>query len=407
MSIARSLIDTVGIELEFGNLTQDSAINLVQSNNDLYGWRVHNDASINHVKGYIYGIPYPLSSVKRSGLINTTTYGAEIVSPPIDTLESSNWQRQLQTIFDFAERAKEVPQNDTSVHIHLNSAGVPLFVVQNLLRLWNGLEASMYRLGIAEKGDHRGEYNSDYKYCRPLSNPQAVISDNCLRRSFSVQQMLKAKTYAQFFQAYGNVSLSREPNKYHPARYTGLNFFPLQSINTIEFRVFNMTQDVKNVIAWIKLCQAMMRQSFGKPIELEDQPLGFTSNSFGVPNIQAILELDDDLCLQLEHLWNMGSWCNPVKGNLFTHSSFNKIVWDSNKFQADPIESAVAYKKQEDGSIIQEIVTYDSLTGGNSSRSRPRFTIVSASTEINSSSPEYLWTDSNNDDDDDDDDDED
>ena len=372
MSLPKSIVDTVGIEIESSFLTQDAAINLIRNSRLLGNWRVHNDASINTTRSSIPGLGISFNSVNGQ-MFSRRTYGAEIVSPPIDTTEDESWKDQVKELLGHIYKTGEIPQKETSIHIHVNSAGIPVYFVQNLLRLWQGLEASIYRLGIAESGIHRGELREDYKYCRPLSSPHVVLSDNCLRYSYSVDKMLSAKTYADFFTAYGNVSLSREANKYHPARYSGLNFFSLQSINTVEFRVFNMTTNWKNVVAWIELCKSMLRQSMGKPIDLEKQDLGF-SGEFNIPRLQSILEFDDETAIQLEYLWNNSDWPNPVKGNFFTHSNHSTIKWA--KLKPEKVESALKWNGD-----FSNKVTYESLTGSRSLPAMPAIDLEPLETE--------------------------
>lgn len=358
MSLPKSLVDTVGIEIESSFLTQDDAINLIRNSRLLENWRVHNDASVNTRRHYLPGLS-GLSFKDSSGSIfGIKQFGAEIVSPPIDTIEDSTWKDQIKEVLNKVNSVHEIPQKETSIHIHINSAGLPVYFTQNLIKLWQGLEATIYRLGIAESDCHRGELREDYKYCRPLSSPHVVLSDNCLRYSYSTDKMLSARNYAEFFTAYGNVSLSREPNKYHPARYSGLNFFPLQSINTIEFRVFNMTANYKNVLAWVNLCKSMLRQSMGKPIELERQDLGF-SGDFNIPRLQAILEFDDETGIQLEYLWNTSNWCNGVKAPFYTHSGHNSITW--NRFKPEKVPFALRWDHKRSNKV-----TWESLTGNNS-----------------------------------------
>lgn len=339
MSLAKPVADTVGIELEFQNLNGDQARQVLMNLNFDGYFGVHSDSSIVNQRARIVTYNQILADISfkeltgnNSGLNSVIRgSGAEVVSIPIDTTDDENWKYRISKLLDeVRNRYFEFPGEKTSVHFHINSTGLPVWAVQNVLRLWLQVEAPIYRLGIGDLGIHRGELEGgkDYMYCRPVRDPQCVTSNRGSKRlSYSVDKMLKARNLREFFWAYGNVDIDTNPHKYHPARYSAINFFSLNSIGTIEFRVFNMILDPNLLFGLIEVCQQMIRLSMGKPLEFTgEHTLGYRGDyDFGqfVDN----LELTPQTGLVLQKAWYNSDWCSGVADHLYTHSSHNTIRW--------------------------------------------------------------------------------
>lgn len=336
--LEKPLADTVGIELEFQNLNGDQARQcLSRLNLDGY-FSVHGDASINNQRMRL--LSYDLAdfsfSFDENFRTNNTAVaikssGAEIVSIPIDTTDLTNWKDMISRLLEYtATNYYEFPGEKTSVHFHINSRGLPIWAVQNVLRLWLQIEAPMYRLGIGELEKHRGELpgGKDYLYCRPVRSPQVINSNRGSKRySYSVDKMLKARNLREFFWAYGNVDIDGNPHKYHPARYSAINFFSLNSIGTIEFRVFNMITNPNLIFGLLNVCQQVVRLSMGKPLEFSDERVLGYNGRYNFGEFVDKLELDTSSGLVLQKAWYNSNWCSGVQNNLFTHSSHNSIRW--------------------------------------------------------------------------------
>jgi hypothetical protein len=143
----------------------------------------------------------------------------------------------------------------SSIHIHV---GFPqsLPLLRKATRFSLLFEALFYRLGSMRYEPR--VFTNNAIYCRPLSGefgPPVVSGVDERKYQISdVNVMLKARTVEEFWGGLG-VDYS-DPQRYHPARYYGLNILSILLHGTLEFRYFNKSLVVCDVVAIMRLCHA-------------------------------------------------------------------------------------------------------------------------------------------------------
>jgi len=296
------IINTAGIEIEWSEVPKAAMMYL----RDTVDWAQTTDGSVRTHRPRKFGVP-------NSRMVE---YGGEFVSPLLD-LSGNKWKEDVSRVVEALYRAGEGVSATTSVHVHINATGIPVFALRNLVRMGCYLEAAMYRLSCAESGVNRGAIHVDYGYSRPITHqgPPVVYctTSDTYRQIFSVDGLLKAQTNQEFLTALGRYD-RWDGGKYHEARYTWLNFVALPQHGSIEFRLFNFTQYHRNIITWAKLCSEFVRASFGKiPEDLPRHPLGSRDIEFG--DVVEILHLSDQkLIYHLEELWYQGDYQRGILG---------------------------------------------------------------------------------------------
>lgn len=181
-----------------------------------------------------------------------------------------------------------------ATHIHVGFAQ-NLRLMKRLLRICLAVDPILFRLG-GMGGTHRG-WKNHAAYARPLMNSVAVRvgRSNRLRIGQSIVELdpetqeprrrmvteedivdssgvtspyvkiinplkaLEAKTLEEFWASFG-VSASNI-TKYHPTRYTAVNFYAILAHGTIEFRHPNASLDPQLVLSMIKFLRAMVEVS--------------------------------------------------------------------------------------------------------------------------------------------------
>jgi len=311
------LIDTVGIEIEFANIPKAAADMLPRTS-----WVLVEDGSCRSRRNVYPGLPIEVEGVERAndGVGEYTLFGGEFVSPKINT-NKKYWDTDIRKILEFLRRAGEGLDVRTSIHVHVNANGFPLFALKNLLKLGLHLEAGFFRIACGEMRVHRGALHLDYGYCRPISwkgPPVVRDSDGVLRPIFDTELLLEARSLKVFRQGLGRFDL-HSGGKYHEARYVWLNLVSLYQLGSVEFRLFNPTYTYKYVTAWVDLCQHMVRTAFSPQIgELEPNPLG--TNKISLERIISILGLDNYKTIYtLEALWNSAEYQRGVYGHQRGH----------------------------------------------------------------------------------------
>lgn len=307
---AHPLIETVGIEIEYANIPktwmrQEHMLPALSSR-----WSLVEDGSVRTHRRSKMGFETPDGeSVK---------YGGELVSPKIFTTKEG-WEKDLYEIIGVLKDVGEGIDARTSIHIHINSAGLPLFAVKHLFKIGLYLEASMYRLACAEAGIHRGALLHDYGYSRPLGfegPPVVPDEDGYWRPVFDVNKLMNTRTINEFQRACGRQD--RASNKWHEARYTWLNPISLFQHGSVEFRLFNMTHRPDYIIAWVKLCMDIVRESLGKQTELPENPLGTDNLDF--QDVVEFLQITDPGRIYiLEELWNCAEYQSDIEGHQIGH----------------------------------------------------------------------------------------
>lgn len=358
------LITSIGVEIEFANLSTDD----VKRDFKLRDyWKVVRDGTCSHFK---VSLPNGEEIVIRGGCAGEDAnqfglkgeyVGGEFVSPIIN-IEKPKWYDDVIYIIDLLKNAKEGIDLRTGIHVHVNVHYPPLFVLHNLLKLGLSIEAPMFRLGCAELGFHRGSEYEDYKFCRPISKfGPHIVTDTMdkYRPVFDANKLLNCKSVDEFFIALGRLDI-HGGNKYNPQRYVWLNLASVPLHRTIEFRIFNSTLEHDNVIAWVELCSHIVSYCFGKDVTKREFPLGnrevSDNNEYSFDDfLTDICLTDDELSKKLEHLWSLGSFQREVKG--YQKSHLNQTLDLRGLSEgfikdciADPIDKSLIIKLQKEDS---------------------------------------------------------
>lgn len=234
---------TIGVELEFVLPSRGEfkgAIKRLPS-----GFSLVSDGSVRTYR----------EEINSNGLINPLTTsriecGGEIVSPPLEIENIGVFYPIFKVLY---YDLLEVPHATTSIHIHVYAGDLSH---EQLLKLYrNSLKWEEFFFNVATPKDqtcHRGIHN-DFIYCRPLESPPWARDCSSRTEGSSIGKILETESFSQMLYTLGNWTLRR--NKWHPPRYVGINFCSLHEHQTVEFRVFNSTQDFSLFTAWTDLCK--------------------------------------------------------------------------------------------------------------------------------------------------------
>jgi len=212
--MSNPLITSIGIEIEFAQVPKAVGRDLAA----MVGYRLVEDGSCRSTRSACGYIPV----VSDDNLFSRQMFGGEFVSPILNT-EGDKWKRDVAYILEGLAWAGEGIDALTSIHIHINLAGLPMFAVRYLVEIAQYLEAGLFRLSCAEAGIHRGAIHLDYGYCRPISTggpPVVLCQDNALRPVFSTETVKRAQNHIELKQALGRFDC-HGGGIYHEARYTG------------------------------------------------------------------------------------------------------------------------------------------------------------------------------------------
>lgn len=297
--------DRIGIELEVEDL-QQSRIPL----NGLFN--VTHDAStekqsFNYKKRKRqYLLNY--SSIFNSRRGETLLMGGELVSRNPLYYSSTNrefedlLEKQLELLVEAGERPFSYRG---SIHIHVNfplfefPADKALKIVKQSVTVGEHLEELFFHLGgMGYK--YRGVVINNSAYCRPITGkgPQVVLAEypSGLRpvQIFRTEDLLEADNINEFFRRLGNTPV--EPgsvDRYHPARYTWLNFYSIMLRRTLEFRVFNKVLNKYLILAIVKLCQEVTNAILTGSLDKVELPVNSIYDS--TSNLKSHGILDDFL----------------------------------------------------------------------------------------------------------------
>jgi len=346
----QSLITTIGLEIEFGNIQKAHARRVAMDT----GWALVEDGSTRSYRYALGGLTIDVSSIQcpfcghsldtgrqghtiicglcgksvRSNLPwERPMFGGEFVSPMIDT-DTDPWVDHMTTLLNFLSQHGEGVDARTSIHVHVNCNGLPLFAMQQLIRVGCYLEAAMYRLACAEAGVHRGSLAYDYGYCRPITGagpPVTATNTETRRQIFTVDALLGAENWTEFKQALGRYDLWGG-GKYHEARYVWLNPVSFFVRGSMEFRVFNSTLKPKYVEAWVEVCKKITQASFGKDGDLPPHPLGGSDDLDLLDVVEFLGITSNHTIYTLEELWNAAPYQASPRGLQWGHTG-QRVNW--------------------------------------------------------------------------------
>ena len=318
------IIDSVGIEVEFSNFNRnDKNIQSIISKN-LPGYKHVHDASCET----------PIATFANTGLridfeddndfdkleqvCAPATIGGEIVSP----IRNSCGPDWIKEIFKLCELLWDLGEDENSsrdsLHIHVNvSHDAPFFVIRNLLKLTATFEAILFRLGGMGR-INRGIENN-YCYMRPfLGNGIPIIQQNWKnkRRRLPIMifdDLMNAKDKNEFFDRYGDSRIQAGGRtRYVVQRYMCVNFYPILTQGSFEFRTANKTLKPEYIIAWTNFCKALVEKAYStrdeKSFEDAVRPLAENreiSEEEFLSSLSYLSALDMDTTEVLTQIWNL------------------------------------------------------------------------------------------------------
>lgn len=326
----RPLFNSIGIEIEYVDVTQEQMYKLGKK----LGWRSTSDGTVRS-----HRLTSGLLEITEGG--KRTEYGGELISPVLN-VKDKRWEEDIRRILGTLRSHGEGVDSRTSIHVHVNATGMPLYAMLNMIRLGLWSEAAFYRIGCGPAGIHRGALDRDYGYCRPISAPGPPLTmdeGGVLRPVFDSELLLNAKTINDILVGLGRYD-KWGGGKYHESRYVWLNLLSLFIRGTVEFRLFNFTYKPRYVRAWVHTCIAAVKEAFNPHLpELEYSPLG--SMQFELANLIDGLALSDQTAYSLEDLWSMADYQVGVKSPQLGHI-FHTIHWGDTPDRLKP-------KKVEEG----------------------------------------------------------
>ncbi len=264
----RELINSVGIEMEFMSVNRSSLNFRDDLQKELANYRIDHDAScespIETFLNYPIVFKDEVSKKELSPYLGSIVVGGEIISPVSNSL-SPQWVHEIEhlckVLYEHGEREDTVRD---AFHVHVNiTRDVPLHTIKNLLQFTGAYEAILYRLGGMGR-INRGVEN-DYIYERPfLGNGPPVVNDGKIKFPIvDYNDLMGATTKQEFFERYGDAGhYSNRGVRYVTCRYMSVNFYPILTQGSIEFRTANKTLNPRYIIAWTNFCKAIVGTSF-------------------------------------------------------------------------------------------------------------------------------------------------
>jgi hypothetical protein len=270
------IVESVGIEMEFSNFDRESRrLRGIMQDGELFNYKLKHDASCESFQEFFADTDLPISFENKKDLeilasiVKITKIGGEIVSP-IRHSGSKTWIKEIYKLIDIMKTfGEDETSTRDSFHVHVNvTQSIPLVAIQNLLRITLSLEAILFRLGGMGRMN-RGQENN-YCFCRPfLGNGPPVIKQRWGNNKVSTipiclaDELLQAETKEEFFNRYGDsIYYAQRSVNYVTQRYMCVNFYPILTQGSFEFRTANKTLNPDYIIAWTNLCKAIVDKAF-------------------------------------------------------------------------------------------------------------------------------------------------
>jgi hypothetical protein len=348
--IEKELIDSVGIEIEFSKINRNSKKLKNDFNiNNLDDYRLVHDASCETPAKFFADTDFPIKFSEVDDLltlapiVKKTVIGGEIVSP-IRNSGSEKWIHEIHKLVTILDEFGEDESSERdSFHVHVNvSQSIPLHALKNLLKITLSLEAILYRLGGMGRLN-RGQQNQ-YTFCRPfLGNGPPVVVYNmsngitenipCL----DTQSLLNVQTKTDFFKSYGDSVFYAERNtRYVTQRYMCVNFYPILTQGSFEFRTANKTLNPEYIIAWTNLCKSLVRKAFftldPESLDKTTRPLyenRIISDEEFIDSLKYYDDLDEDTVDVLHDIWINSP--TPMFDNIWRYSHLREPTRFHNK----------------------------------------------------------------------------
>lgn len=349
----KEIIESVGIEMEFCSINRSDPNFQERLYGTLLGYKVEHDASVETPLRTFLNYPVILKDAKAikrlSPFLGRLTVGGEIISP-IRNSNSPHWVEEIENLCEILiEHGETEDTVRDSFHVHVNiTRDVPLFVLKNVLQFTLAFEAFFFRLGGMGR-PNRGITN-DYIFSRPyLGNGPPVIVHG--RRNYPIMNpdhLMDAKDKEDFFRKYGDAYfLAGRVGKYVTPRYMSINFYPILTQGSLEFRTANKTLNPRYIIAWTNLCKAIVSKSFSSR-KLTIEGLYPLAENRDIPTrefLRAIemLELDNDTQSVLLEIWETSPV--PIFDNVWRYSHLPNPTGYSNDYLPDPLDIKTKVEK--------------------------------------------------------------
>lgn len=366
------IISSLGVEIEFTDLDQDRMINFIRKHN-IHGASIVNDASCTRSKLTIGDIGVTDDMLRNNPLANSWAtrkiLGGEFVSSIIYSDRDDNkWFNPVGSVLKYMADSGEKPSLAAGIHIHVNVGGyknVNIEFLHGLTKIWQKVEAAIYRLTSGEMKFSRGAEQLSYCYYRPLvpkDGPVVVRNNHGHPVSvFDINKLLKTQNVEEFFKALGRSDISR--GHYWATKYHGLNFQSVITKGTVELRTGNFTNQPRYLYAWIRMFQTMMAvawASYAKPLEIDnfpDLPLGYNGN-FDLSEFLKIVPIQESEVIDtLSELWDITKWSPEVKGYQWSHlghglgARMNETILDFSGLRKElipnPLRSETIHRPEE------------------------------------------------------------
>lgn len=252
--------------------------------------------------------------------------GYEIITNPLTIPELESLVYPLVTTLQYFG---DFISDRAAVHYHVGFAN-NLHLLQNLLAIGLYVDPVLFRLGGMGR-TFRGRINNS-AYARPLLNSIAAYTQNDSSKNRYVRAInpiaaLKAESMEQFWASFGvKYATISSHGKYHPCRYSGINFYSIPQHGTIEWRHFNQTHDTYLMMAIGKFLRGITELAvYINKRELAGLSIVPSDDEISVSDGVQILSHLYELCKgkEFENLptdEEMGDICN-----VFTQSHFESI----------------------------------------------------------------------------------
>lgn len=267
------IIDSIGIELEFSNIDRNTPKFKSYLANHFPHFRRAHDASCESPSYLLNKLNVPIIKIESqkdfdtlSQLIYVSVIGGEIISPVCNSKEDQlrkDVENICKMLIKFGE-TENTPRG--SLHVHINvTSDIPLYAILNLLKLEAFFEAILYRLSSMGRMN-RGTLNN-YIFQRPfLGKGPPVVRGNKSGEYYpiiSYDDLLNSSSKAEFFSKYGDaIYHGNNGVRYITSRYMCVNFYPILTQGSFEFRTANKTLNPLYILAWIDFCKAIVEKAF-------------------------------------------------------------------------------------------------------------------------------------------------
>ena len=167
--------------------------------------------------------------------------GLEVVSPVLQGIEGIQELTKVLAVLDRLTQTTPIHVNySTGLHLHLGFSGAKVDQVKALVLQMHLAEPCLAALVS------RSRYNRFLGVNRYGSSPNSFCQP--IRKMLTKKDMRECTSKRALLSAFGD-------------RYCTLNLQPLQSIQTVEFRLHNGTTDMLKVVRWLSLCQQLFHHA--------------------------------------------------------------------------------------------------------------------------------------------------